>query len=348
MTSSGSVTFREADYLRLLAFGNTAFELVHTALEFELFERLEAADGMDVETVAKSIGVETQPARVLLLGLASLQLLEKRDDKYVNSPMARRRLLSEGERHLGPFIQVQADIVNQGMTDFTESMRQNTNVGLRHTEGEGTTLYERLAARPELQDLFYSNMGEVSKTVFAQIFDRFDFTTVRHVIDLGGGDGAGSVELATRFPHLMVTVFDQESVTRFLGQRSEGADLERRVRFHAGDMFTDPLPSDGDAIIYAHIFEIWSLERNVALLRKCWEALPEGGVCMVYNFVSDEDGTGPLRAGLMSPYFLTVASGEGMIYSATDIERALLAAGFSTVDRQEGMAFGHALIIGRK
>ena len=50
----------------------------------------------------------------------------------------------------------------------------------------------------------------------------------------------------------------------------------------------------------------------------------------------------------MSPYFLTVASGEGMIYSATDIEQALLDAGFSTVDRHEGMAFGHALIVGRK
>lgn len=348
MTSSGSVTFREADYLRLLAFGTTAFELVHSAIEFGLFDLIEAADGMDVETVAKSIGVEPQPARVLLLGLASLQLLDRRDGKYVNSPMARRRLLSQGERPLGDFVRVQADIVNEGMTDFTEAIRQNTNVGLRHTAGEGSTLYARLAAQPELQELFYANMGDVSKTVFEQIFDRFDFAGVQHVIDIGGGDGAGSVELATRFPHLKVTVFDHESAAQFFSQRSDGADLADRVRFFAGDMFTDPLPAGGDAIIYAHIFEIWSLERNVALLRKCYDALPEGGVCMIYNFVSDDEGTGPLRAGLMSPYFLTVASGEGMIYSAADIERALLDAGFASVDRHEGMPFGHALVVGRK
>jgi predicted O-methyltransferase YrrM len=348
MSASGQVTLKEADYLRLLAFGGTAFELLHAGLEFGIFDRLEAAGGMDAAAVAAAIGVGEQPARVLLLGLSSLRLLEKRDGKYVNSEMARRRLRRDGERFLGPFVTMQADIVNATLGDFGESIRRGSNVGLRHISGEGGTLYERLTEHPELQDVFYANMGDVSQTVFAQIAEYYDFSTVRHLIDLGGGDGAGSIELARRCPGLQVTVFDQESVTRFAGQRSDDAGLRARVRFQAGDMFTDPLPSGGDAIIYAHIFEIWSLQRNVELLRKCHAALADGGVCMIYNFVSDEAGTGPLRAGLMSPYFLTLASGEGMIYSAGDMERALLDAGFSSVDRHEGLAFGHALVVGHK
>jgi len=346
--ASGTITVTEADYLRIIIHGTTAFELLRTGLEFDLFERLEAAEGMDIEEVAEAIGVEPQPARILLLGLASLRLLDKMDDKYVNSEMVRRKLLRSSPRFLGPLVDIQADIINQSLSDFAESMRQNTNVGLRHIEGPGTTLYERLTAHPELQEVFYRNMGDASKKAFAQILDRYDFSGVRHVIDIGGGDGTNSIELARRYPHLEVTVFDQESVTRIAAQRTEDAELSKRVHFHPGDLFTDALPEGADAIMFFHIFEIWSLERNTELLRKCYEALPPGGVCLVYNFVSNDEGTGSMSGGLVSPYFLALASGEGMTYAPQDMDKAIRDAGFSRVERYDGLGFSHCLAVGHK
>ncbi|WP_327426489.1 methyltransferase [Streptomyces sp. NBC_01236] len=346
--ASGTITVTEADYLRIIIHGTTAFELLRTGLEFDLFERLEAAEGMDIEEVAEAIGVEPQPARILLLGLASLRLLDKKDDKYVNSEMVRRKLLRSSPRFLGPLVDIQADIINQSLGDFAESMRQNTNVGLRHIEGPGTTLYERLTAHPELQEVFYRNMGDASKKAFAQILDRYDFSGVRHVIDIGGGDGTNSIELARRYPHLEVTVFDQESVTQIAAQRTEDAELSKRVHFHPGDLFTDALPEGADAIMFFHIFEIWSLERNTELLRKCYEALPPGGVCLVYNFVSNDEGTGSMSGGLVSPYFLALASGEGMTYAPQDMDKAIRDAGFSRVERYDGLGFSHCLAVGHK
>ncbi|MGA5305655.1 methyltransferase [Nucisporomicrobium flavum] len=348
MTASRNITVTEADYLRIIIHGTTAFELLRTGLEFDLFERLEAAGGMTVEETAEAIGVEPQPARILLLGLASLRLLEKADGKYVNSALVKRKVLRDGERFLGPLIDIQARIINASLVDFAESMRQNTNVGLRHIEGPGTTLYERLTAHPELQKVFYDNMGDASKRAFAQILDQYDFSGIRHAIDIGGGDGTNSVELARRYPNLEVTVFDQESVTRLAADRIEDPDLRKRVHFHPGDLFADALPEGADAILFFHIFEIWSLERNTELLRKCHAALPEGGVCLVYNFVSDDEGTGSMSGGLVSPYFLTLASGEGMTYSAADMEQAVRDAGFSRVERHAGLGFSHALVVGHK
>src|SRR5207302_2614410 len=121
----------------------------------------------------------------------------------------------------------------------------------------------------------------------------YDFSRIRHAIDLGGGDGANTIELAKRYPHLTATVFDKESVTKIAGERIKDPDLRSRVRFQAGDIFADPLPRGADAILYFHIFEIWSMERNIELLRKCHEALEDGGVCLIYNFTSDDAGTGP-------------------------------------------------------
>lgn len=348
MATSGNVTISDADYLRILIHGTTAFELLRTALEFDLFEHLESSGGMDVEEVASAIGVKAQPARILLLGLACLLLLDKQGDKYVNTDLVRRKLLRSSPRFLGPLIDIQDKIINASLGDFAESMRQNTNVGLRHLSGPGSTLYERLTAHPELQRVFYDNMGDASQKAFAQILDYYDFSGVRHAIDIAGGDGTNSIELARRYPDLEVTVFDQESVTRLAADRIEDPDLRRRVHFQAGDLFDDPLPTGADAVLVFHIFEIWSLERNTELLRKCYDALPDGGVCLVYNFVCNDEGTGSMSAGLVSPYFLTLASGEGMTYSPSDMERAVLNAGFSRVERHQDLGFSHALVVGHK
>jgi len=348
MAPSRSVTISEADYLRILIHGTTAFELVRTALEFDLFEKLEEADGLTLPEVAAAIGVPEQPARILLLGLASLLLLDKTGETYTNSPMVRRKLLHEGERFLGPLTEIQAKVINASMADFAESMRRNTNVGLRHIDGPGDTLYSRLTQHPQLQAVFYDNMGDASARVNAQLFQAFDFSGVRHAVDVGGGDGTNAIELARRYPHLRVTVFDQETVTELAAERIDDPDIRKRVQFQTGDMFTSPLPEGADMIMVLHIFEIWSLERNTELLRRCHAALPEGGTCLVYNFVCRDDNTGPMSAGLVSPYFLTLASGEGMTYSPSDMERSMRDAGFREVERRDDFGFSHALVVGRK
>ncbi|MDG4766925.1 methyltransferase [Solwaraspora sp. WMMD406] len=345
MASSETITLSAADYLRLIVHGTTAYELLRTALEFDLFEKLEAAGGMELTEVAAAIDVEPQPARVLLLGLTSIQLLTLVDGTYANTDLVRRKLLRSSPRFLGPLVDIQ-EVINPSLVDFAESMRKNTNVGLRHIDGPGTTLYQRLTVHPELQKVFYANMGDASRKAFDQILERYDFSHVRHAIDIGGGDGSNAAKLSARYPDLTVTVFDQPTVTELAAGRLPEA--ESAVRFHPGDLFADALPQGADAILYFHIFEIWSLPRNTELLRKCYDALPDGGVCLVYSFVSDDDGTGSMSAGLVSPYFLTLASGEGMAYSSRDMEQAVRDAGFRQVQRYAGLGFSHALIVGHK
>lgn len=347
--ASSEITISEADYLRILVHGTSAFELLRTALEFDLFEHLEDTGGLDVAGVAAAIGVEQQPARILLLGLASLHLLDKDGDDYVNSAMVRRKLLRSGERFLGPLIDIQAEIINQAMPDFAESMRRNTNVGLRTLDGPGDTLYSRLTAHPDLQKVFYDNMGNASAHAFSQLLEHYDFSDARHVLDVGGGDGTNSVQLAARYPHLRATVVDQDStITELAASRIEDPDVRSRVGFHTADMLADELPTGADTVLILHIFEIWSLERNTEVLRRAYRALPEGGTVLVYNWVSNDEGTGSMAAGLVSPYFLTLASGEGMTYSAADMEKAVLDAGFSRAERFPGLGFSHALVVGRK
>lgn len=339
--------FGDADVLKIIIHGATAFELLRTALEFGLFEHLEDAGGMDLPQVAGALGVERQPARVLLLGLTSLRLLRKEGERYVNSGVVRRKLLP-GPRFLGPLVDIQAEIINPAITDLAESVRRDTNVGLRTLDGPGGTLYERLTAHPRLQKIYYDNMGDASRKAFPQVLEKADFSRLRHVVDLGGGDGSNAIALAGRHPHLEVTVYDQESVVRIAAANAAAAGVADRVHVASGDLFTGDLPAGADGFLVFHLTEIWSPARNTELLRRCHDALPDGGAVLVYTFVSDDDGTGPLTAGLVSPYFLTLASGEGMVYAARDIERTLRDAGFSRTERHTGMGFHHALVTGHR
>lgn len=338
----------DGDLLQVIIHGATAFELLRTAVECDLFVELEKAHGMDLSGVARSLGIEPQPARVLLLGLTSLRLLAKDGDQYRNTAVTRRNLLPGRPGYLGPLIEIQQRITNPCLVDLTESVRRNTNVGLRRLAGPGTTLYERLTADPRLQQIYYDNMGHASRQTFPLVAEEFDFTERRHVVDLGAGDGSNTITLLRRHEHLRVTMVDQPSVLELALRNVDKAGVGDRVRAWPGDMFTDPLPTDADAVLCSHIFEIWSPARNLRLLRRCHAALPDGGVALVYNFVSHDDNTGPVSAAFMSAYFLAVASGEGMVYSARDMEDCIRTAGFGSVRRYDGVGFHHALVAGFK
>jgi precorrin-6B methylase 2 len=339
---------QEADHLQTVIHGATAFALLRTAVEFNLFEKIEAEGGMDVATVAAALGVERQPARILLLGLASLRLLGKDGEQFVNAPITRRSLLPNKPGYLGPLVEIQDTITNPGLRDFTESMLRHTNVGLRHIEGSAPTLYERLTRHPDLQKVFYDNMGHASRQTFPLVADAFDFLNLKHLLDFGGGDGSNGIEVARRYPHLKVTIFDQETTLKIAAQNAAAAGVADRVDYHVGDLFADPVPGGIDGVLFCHLFEIWSMERNVQLLRKCNDALRPGGALLLYNFVSDDDNTGSVTAAFMSVYFLTIASGEGMVYSPAEMKTALHSAGFSRVERYDGVGIRHALLVGYK
>lgn len=57
--------------------------------------------------------------------------------------------------------------------------------------------------------------------------------------------------------------------------------------------------------------------------------------------------TGPMSAAMGSPYFLTIATGEGMLYTWNEYERWMHEAGFKDVKTIE-LPSDHGIIVGTK
>ncbi len=338
----------DLEKLVLIAGGHTAFQLLWAGVELDLYTHLSATPGGSLEKIASTIGLQRQPARILLTGLTALGLITKRDDAYFNAPLTEQRLVKGKPGYAAPILGWQAHIVYPGLQDFVASLKESANVGLRHFPGNGNTLYERLASQPQLERIFQEAMSALSRQANSFLLEAYDFGCFTHLVDAGGGDGTNAMAFARKFPALQVTVFDSPSVCEIARRNIDQTGLSDRVGTHAGNFFAGPFPVGMDAILFSHILTIWSTERNTVLLRRAYEALPPGGAVLIFNMMGSDDESGPLSTALGSPYFLAIATGEGMLHPWKDYEAALKEAGFNQVKRVEGLPLDHGLLIGIK
>ncbi len=338
----------DMDRFVLIAQGHSAFQLLWAGVELGVFDRLSGQPGMSKEALETAVGLAPYPGRVLLTGLAALGLIVKDGASYRNSALAESLLVQGKPDSIAPVLGWQAHIVYPGLQDFLDSLRAGKNVALRQFPGEGDTLYQRLVSHPELERIFQQAMSALSAQANRRIVDAYDLGSFTHIVDAGGGDGTNAIALARRYPNLKVTVYDSASVCQIAQQRIAAAGLSDRVFTWVGNFLNDPFPPGVDAIMFCHIFTIWSMERNRELLRKCAEALPDDGAVILFNMMGDDDDTGPISTALGSPYFLAIATGEGMLHSWQDYEQGMLAAGFSRITRVGELPLNHGLLVGRK
>src|SRR5688572_16737277 len=73
--------------------GHIYFQTLAAAVQFDLFGVLKEHGPLTRAAIAQRLGIQDQPARILLLGCTTLELLQKSGDKYSNSNLAERLLV---------------------------------------------------------------------------------------------------------------------------------------------------------------------------------------------------------------------------------------------------------------
>lgn len=335
------------DELALIAGGHTAFQLLWAGVKLGVFDTLSKTPNLSRADIARAIGIDSQPARILLIGLVSLKLVLKHSDSYRNSHIVDKLLVSSSPDNLADVLGWQNYIVYPGEVDFVAALRQHTNVGLQRFPGEEDNLYARLAHDAKLEKVFHDAMSSLSRSANETLVREVDFGDIRHLVDAGGGDGTNAITLARANPHLQVTVFDAPTVCERALANFERSGLSDRLNIHPGNFFITDFPPGIDSILFAHMLTIWSPEKNTTLLKRAYEALPAGGQVFIFNMMGNDDETGPITAALGSPYFLCIATGEGMLYPVSDFERFLRDAGF-TQTRRLSLPRDHIVLVGTK
>lgn len=335
------------DGLMQIACGHTAFQLLWAGVRLNVFEILSLNPNLSKEELAEKLGLELQPARILMTGLATLKLVKKTGDRFANAALTEEILTRKSKTNMIDVLGWQAHIVYPSAVDLIESLKQNTNVGLRHFAGDEDNIYHRLPHNPLIAQVFHDAMSSLSASVNSELLALEVFSQISHLVDAGGGDGTNAIALAKAYPSLRVTIFDGETACALARPKIVAAGLHDRVDTWAGDFFVDPFPKHIDAVFFGHMMTIWSPARDTALLRRAYDALPKGGRVLVFNMMGNDDEVGPMSAALGSPYFLTTATGQGMLYTWKEQESFLRDAGFAQTHRLV-LPRDHGVLVGVK
>ncbi|EKG16123.1 O-methyltransferase family 2 [Macrophomina phaseolina MS6] len=114
------------------------------------------------------------------------------------------------------------------------------------------------------------------------------------VVDVGGGSGAVSVDLARRFPDARFIVQDLASVIQ--GREAEvPSDVKGRVQFMAHDLFSEQPVVGADIYFLRWICHDWSSKYAIQIIRNLIPALKHGARVRLNEGLMPRPGTFPRR-----------------------------------------------------
>jgi ubiquinone/menaquinone biosynthesis C-methylase UbiE len=337
------------DDLGFLLFSHSAFQYLYAGCELGLFPLLNRRPNLSVAGIAEELDLEYRPARCLLFGLTALKLVIKDGETYCNSHVIENLFADTQWKIFHDTARFEALICYDGQGDLVESLRRNTNIGLRRIPGQGPDLYHRFSEDEQLQKVFYDYMGSWSELANPLLIENVDFSDVHNALDIGGGDATNAIAIARANPHLRITLLDLAENCEVARRKIDDAGLADQISVYEANMFTDDFPSGYDCFLFIHQLVIWPLETNTALLQRAYDALEPGGKVIIFNSISNDEEDGPVIAALDTVYFLTIPAEGGMIYPWKDYEQCLRQAGFSHIQRIRGKSWTpHGVIVATK
>ena len=99
-----------------------------------------------------------------------------------------------------------------------------------------------------------------------------------------------------------------------------------RIKVVAGDFFADDLPK-ADVVTMGNILHDWNLEQKKVLIKKAYDALPEGGAFIAIENLIDDARRENLFGMLMSLNML-IETGDGFDYTGADFRNWCSEVGF--------------------
>ena len=294
-----------------------------SAIEMEMFTEL-GKHPDDLETLQARLGLHPRSARDFLDALVALGFLQRIDGKYHNTPETDMYLDKGKSSYIGGML----EMANNRLFGFWNNLTEALRTGEPQNEGKhgGESFFALLYANPDRLKGFLSAMTGLSRGGNLAIAEKFPWKDYKTFADVGTAQGDLAVQVALAHPHLSGTGFDLPEVGPIFEDYVNKNGLSKRMKFIGGDFFKDPLPQV-DVIMMGHILHDWNLEEKKGLIRKAFNAIPEGGAFIVFESIIDDERKGNVFGLLMSLNMLIETPG-GFDYTGADCMNWMKEIGF--------------------
>jgi hypothetical protein len=167
----------------------------------------------------------------------------------------------------------------------------------------GRPFWDDLASDPDRTASFDAQMGVDVSADAEDVAAGYDWGSLGHIVDVGGGNGALLAVILARYPALRGTVFDLPATAEAARATLSSAGLADRADAVAGSFF-ESLPPGAGGYLLSAILHDWDDASAVAILRRCAEAAGTSGSVFVIEKIGADGET--LRTGMdlrMLAYF---------------------------------------------
>jgi hypothetical protein len=274
-----------------LIFGRWRSQILYAGVELDVFEALR--DGTkDAATVARELGLDAGLCYRLLRALGALELLREGDDRSFALTDEGRFLLSDHPQSLRGMTLLEEGPEHYALWKHLPDMVRD-GVQNAFVREFGRSAFDHAVADSRYGRVFDEAMSSYSSSQTAAALDaleRYDFTGVGHLCDVGGGRGHLLCGFLARYPHLRGTVLERpEVIADRANLWADALGVGDRCEYVPGDMFESVPPAD--AYLMKLILHDWNDDECVKILRAIRAAAPEGGRLFVLEHLITEPGT---------------------------------------------------------
>jgi hypothetical protein len=150
----------------------------------------------------------------------------------------------------------------------------------------GMSFFEYMKTNADFAALFDAAM--VSSAAVDNLLAGYDFSTARHVVDVGGGRGAMLAAVLRLHPHLHGTLVETPHVAAGAHAVLDVAGVADRTTVIPGSFF-EPIPEDGDVYMLSRVIGNWNDQDSLRILRSVRAAMSAGDRLVVVGAMPSEN-----------------------------------------------------------
>jgi O-methyltransferase domain/Dimerisation domain len=307
-----------------LVFGAMAAETLFTAARLGIADRL-GDDERTAADVAADIGADPTSVTRLMRTMAALELLSETAPGRFRLTESGQFLRSDRPDSMHSFVDMYGDpAVLASWRELAHAVRTGETTFDRVF---GTSFFGYLAEHPELSARFNAAMRQGTAMTAQQLPASYDFSNVRTVADIGGGDGTLLGAVLAAHPHLTAILFDTAEGLAQSDAILTQAGVADRCQTRVGDFFLEA-PSGADLYMLKSVIHDWDDDRCRTILSHVRSVIPDDGRLLIIERVLPPivDGTTPPQMYLSDLNMLVNVGGRERTRS--DFEKLCADTGF--------------------
>lgn len=314
-------------YIMQTATAFWASKVLLTAVELDLFTAL--GDGkMTASQLGNVLRLHPRGTYDFFDALVALKFLDRDGDgsqgEYMNTPETATFLNKRSPAYIGGL----PEMLNARLFGFWNNLGTALKTGQPQNEVKrgGKSIFEELYSDEVALGGFLDAMTGFQAANFSQLAEKFDFSGYKTVSDIGGALALLSRILGARHQHLTFNSFDLPPVAPHALKQIQAAGMSGRIKVVSGDFFADDLPR-ADVITMGNILHDWNLKNKKMLIRKAYDALPQGGAFIAIENLID-DARRENAFGLLMSLNMLIEFGDAFDYTGADFRKWCSEAGF--------------------